>query len=55
MPDNPDASTISVAQTLALLDGPFLSVANDVAESRNAFLFVSLKNLADPLLREISQ
>ena len=37
MPGNPDASTISVAQTLALLDGPFLSVANGVAESRYAF------------------
>lgn len=37
MPENPDASTISVAQTLALLDGPFLSVANGVAESRYAF------------------
>lgn len=37
MPANPDASTISVAQTLALLDGPFLAVANGVAESRYAF------------------
>lgn len=37
MPGNPDASTISVAQTLALLDGPFLAVASGVAESRYAF------------------
>lgn len=37
MAANLDASTISVRQTLALLDGPFLTVANGIAESRYAF------------------